>query len=170
MNTLGALLGLIVALGLQVALARVWPDTSRFVSLLFVLVVTYGVSGSQRSAMFVGCLAGLLNDVWLQAGAFGISGFKWTLLGWVLGSVNTRLDLGHTPGRFVAGVSLVLGDGLLNVVLARLLDQTTQTSGFGILLLQALLTGLLAAFIGSMLDRKKEKGRRMGATGWRGAG
>ena len=170
MNTLRAILVLLGALGLQVGLARIWPDTSRFVSFLFVLVVTYGVSGSQRSAMFVGCLAGLLNDVWLQAGAFGISGFKWTLLGWVLGSVNTRLDLGHTPGRFGAGVALVLGDGLLNLVLARLLDQTTQTRGIGILILQALLTGLLAACIGSIVDRRKEKAPRMGVTGWRGAG
>ena len=170
MITLRALLGLMAALGLQVALARIWPDTSRFVSLLFVVVVTFGVSGSQRSAMLVGCLAGLLNDVWLQAGAFGISGFKWTLLGWVLGSVNTRLDLGNTPARFGAGISLVLGDGLLNVVLSRLLDQATQPRGLGILLLQALLTGLLTAFIGSILDSRKEKGPRMGAGGWRGAG
>lgn len=170
MTTLRALLGLLLALGLQVALARIWPVTSRFVSLLFVVVVTFGVSGSQRSAMLVGCLAGLLNDVWLQGGAFGISGFKWTLLGWVLGTVNTQLDLGHPPGRFGAGVCLVLGDGLLNVVLARLLDQTTQYRGLGILALQAFLTGLLAALIGSIVDRSKEKAPRMGATGWRGAG
>ena len=168
MKTLRALLGLLAALGLQVAVARIWPDTSRFVSLLLVVVVTYGVSGSQRSAMFVGCLAGLLNDAWLQAGAFGISGFKWTLLGLVLGSVNARLDLGHTPGRFCAGVALVLGDGLLNLVLARLLDQMTQPRSLGILLLQASLTGLLAAIIGSMVDRSEQTGARMGATGWRG--
>jgi len=170
MNTLRALLALLAALGLQVALARIWPDTGRFASLLLVVVVTYGVSGSQRSAMFVGCLAGLLHDVWLQAGAFGISGFKWTLLGWALGSLNTRLDLGHPPGRFGAGVALVLADGVLNMVLARLLDQTSQPRGLGILLLQALLTGLLASFIGSIVDRRKETGPRMGAAGWRGAG
>jgi len=170
LNALRALLGLVAALGLQVALARIWPDTGRFVSLLLVLVVTYGVSGSQRSAIFMGCLAGLLNDVWLQAGAFGISGFKWTLLGWLLGSVNMRLDLGHTPGRFGAGVAVVLGDSVLNGVLARLLDQPNEPRGIWILLLQASLTGLLAAMIGSMVDRSKATGPRVGAPGWRSAG
>jgi len=169
-SALRALLGLAAALGIQVALARIWPDTGRFVSLLLVLVVTYGVSGSQRSAMFMGCLAGLLNDSWLQAGVFGISGFKWTLLGWALAAVNMRLDLGHTPGRFGAGVAVVLGDSLLNGVLARLLDQSTRSRGLGILLLQALLTGLLAALVGSIVDRSVERVPRMGTTGWRGAG
>ena len=107
MSLLRALLALAAALGLQVALGRIWPDVNRFVSLLLVLVAVYGVSGSQRSAMFVGCLAGLFHDVWLEAGAFGISGFKWTLLGWVLGSVAARLDLGNGPARFVAGACLV---------------------------------------------------------------
>jgi hypothetical protein len=167
LSLLKALLGLVAALGVQVAVAQVWPDTTRFTSLLLVLVALYGVSESQRSAMLVGCLAGLLHDAWLQAGAFGATGFKWTLLGWLLGSIATRLDLDHPAGRFGAGIGIVLGDGLLNVALVRLLDQPLQSRGLGILVLLALLTGLLAAMIGSMVERKKEAGPRGGMASWR---
>jgi hypothetical protein len=167
MSLLRAMFALAAALGLQVALARVWPDANRFLSLLLVLVAVYGISGSQRSAMFVGCFAGLFHDVWLQAGAFGITGFKWTLLGWVLGSVAARLDLDNGPARFVAGASLVLGDGLLNIALARLLDQPLQSRGLGLLLAQTLILGLLSALAGSIVDHRQQGSARSGAVPWR---
>ena len=168
MTLLRGFVVLLLVTSLQAALGRLWPSAHAYIDLTLLPVIWYGIRSGQRSGMVVGCAAGLLQDAWFQAGVFGLNGFKKTLLGWALGSVNTRLDLGHTPGRFGAAVCVVLGDGLLNVVLARLLDQSMQPRGLGILLLQALLTGLLAALIGSMVDRSEEKGPRMGAATWRG--
>jgi len=159
---LRAVLGLLAALGLQVALGRIWPEAHRYVDLLLVPVALYGASGTQRSAMFVGCASGLLFDTWLQVGAFGISGFKRTVLGWALGSLASRVDLGHGGGRFLAGAALALSDKLLDPGLLRLLDQPPRSQGLVAILLQALTTGLLTAAVGSMVDRRKNTGQGMG--------
>jgi len=166
-TSLPAFLTLLLALGLQVALGRIWPEAHRYVDLLLVPVALCGTSGTQRSAMFVGCASGLLYDTWLQVGTFGISGFKRTLLGWVLGSLASRLDLGHGGGRFLAGALLALCDKLLDPGLLRLLDQPPRVHEIGALLLQALTTGLLTAAVGSMVDRRKDSGPGMGPDTWR---
>jgi hypothetical protein len=167
MNPLVTVLALLIAMGLQVALGRIWPEIHGYVDLLLVPVALVGASGSQRSAMVTGCLAGLLHDTWFAVGAFGVTGFRWTLLGWALGSVATRLDLGHGGGRFLVGAGLALTDNLVDPWLLRLLDLPPHSHGFGPLVVQVLLTGLLAATAGSMVDRRKQTGPGMRAEAWR---
>jgi len=166
-NPLAAILGLVVALGLQVALGRIWPEVHGYANLLLVPVALCGASGTQRSAMVVGCISGLIHDTWFQVDTFGITGFRWTLLGWVLGSVASRLDLGHGGGRFLVGAGLALADNLIDPVLLRLLDLPPRSHGFGALIVQVLLTGLLTAAVGSMVDRRKETGPGMRRDAWR---
>lgn len=153
MNLLRAVILVVLALGFQVALVRVWPEAHRCVDALLVPVGLYGISGSQLSAMLVGCASGLLHDSWFQVGVFGLSGFKRTLLGWTLGLAASRLDLGHPAGRLVTGVALSLGDNLLDPPLLRLLDSPPQPRAASELALHALLTGLLTALAGGLVAR-----------------
>ena len=76
MSFLRAVLALALALGLQVALGRVWPESHRWVDLLLVPVALSAASGTPRSGMLVGCASGLLYDTWMHVGTFGFTGFK----------------------------------------------------------------------------------------------
>jgi len=152
-SLLRALLALACALVLQAGLGQLWPGSQRFIDVLLVPVALYGVRGGQRSAMLMGCSAGLLRDTWFQAGLFGINGFKRTLLGWALGSLGKWIDLNRGAGRLAAGVLVAVGDDLLGLVLRRLMDQPTQFPPAWELLVKAGVTGLLVALAGSILDR-----------------
>jgi cell shape-determining protein MreD len=151
-NLLRAVLVVVSALALQAGLGRVWPAADRFVDVLLVPVVLYGVASPQRAAMFLGCAAGLLRDAWFQVGVFGLNGFKRTLLGWLLAGVASRVHLDHGPGRLVAGVLVSAGDSLLDLALRHMLEQRPQIDLVG-LLVRAAVTGLLSVVLGSILDR-----------------
>ena len=153
MSLLRAIVVLAIALVLQAGLGHLWPTSHRFIDVLLVPVGLYGVGGTQRSAMLTGCAAGLLRDTWFQAGAFGINGFKRTLLGWAIGSLATRVDLNRGGGRLATGVVVSVGDDLLDLILRRILDQPTQFPHAWELLVKAGVTGLLVVLAGSILDR-----------------
>ncbi|MCP3977770.1 MAG: rod shape-determining protein MreD [bacterium] len=145
MKLLRALLALALCLGAQAALGRLWPGAHRFVDFMLVPVVWYGIAGSQRSGMAMGCAAGLIHDTWFQIGTFGMSGFKRTLIGWFLGGLGSRFDLNHVTGRFLGGLAASLADGVMTFGLRRMLEQSGASAGLGELLLRAVVTGLLVA-------------------------
>jgi len=62
------------ALAVQAMLGRFWPEATRYVDVMLLPVVWYGIAGSQRSGMLVGCAAGLMQDVWFQLGVLGLNG------------------------------------------------------------------------------------------------
>ena len=161
MNVLRALLVLFAALALQVALSRLWTESHRFVNVLILPVVWYGVCGSPRSAMLVGCLAGLLHDSWFEF-PLGVYGFKWTLIGWSFAVIAQRFDLDHPPGWFVAGALAWAADSLIDPVLRRLLDLDPLLRPARDLIVHAVVTGLLAAAAGSIVERvrRRDPGRR----------
>ena len=134
---------LALCLAAQAIAGRLLPEAPRYVDVMMVPVVWYAISGSQRSGMLVGCAAGLLEDAWFQTGAFGISGFKKTLVGWALGGLGSRFDLNRQPGRFVFGAAGSLGDSLLDLGLRQLLDQAPVHPRPVELLIRAMVTGLL---------------------------
>jgi hypothetical protein len=144
---------LFLALVLQAALGRLWPSAHVWVDLFLVPVVLQGTVGRQQAAMLVGCAGGLLKDTWFRVGTFGIGGFKLTLLGWLLAGVATRLDLGRAVGRLASGAALSLSDDLLDLTLRWLLDQQPRPAPPVALAGKALLTGLLAAAAGRILER-----------------
>ena len=114
---------LALCLGIQTALGSIWSEASRFIDVMMVPVVWYAISASQRSSMLIGCSAGLLQDAWFQTGAFGITGFKKTLVGWILGGLGSRFDLNNPLSRFVFGAVASLADGLMGYGLRSVLDQ-----------------------------------------------
>jgi cell shape-determining protein MreD len=156
---LRAALALAVALAIQAGLGRFWPQGHRYVDAMLVPVVWYGIAGSQRSAMWIGCAAGLLQDAWLGAGTFGINGFKKTLLGFTLGGLGSRFDLNQQAGRFAAGAVTSLADSIMDPVLRRLLDQRQAWPAPQGVVIKALITGLLAAGAFGIIDSVRRRRR-----------
>jgi rod shape-determining protein MreD len=149
----GTLLALGAALGFQAGLGKVWPAGHRYVDAMIVPVVWHGIARSQRSAMLVGCIAGLMHDAWFE-GAFGVHGFKWTLLGWILGGMSARLDLNNPAGRLAAGAGTWLADSLLDPLLRQLADLQPLARSPHEIVIQALVVGLLTAIAGSIVERR----------------
>jgi rod shape-determining protein MreD len=156
LSVLRALVFLLAALALQVGLGGLWPSIHRLVDALSIPVVLYGVGGSQRMAMGVGCAAGLLQDAWFRVESFGAGGIRWTLIGWVLGGASERVDLNHATGRLIAGSAFSLADQLLDALMRRLVGRPSLLPGALSLILGAAATGLLAMLVGSILDRARE--------------
>jgi len=167
LSLLRALAALGACLGLQVALGRLSPQAYRWVDLMYVPVVWYAIASSQRSAMFAGCVAGLLQDAWFHGGVFGLNGFKKTLLGWAFGGLGSRFDLGQTPFRFLGGAGLVLIDALLDLALRRVLAREIESPDPWWLLGRAAITGVavVVGFVvadrlhGNRMPRRRAAGR-----------
>lgn len=157
MTLIRCALALLLGLFLEAGLGQWAPAARRYVDVMLVPVAWYGIARSQRSAMGVGCVAGLLQDAWFQAGVFGINGFKKTLLGWALGGLGTTFDLNQGVGRLASGALLAVADRLLEVGLRRLLDQTTAPLDPLVLVAQAVVGGLLVAAVFAILDRVRGK-------------
>ena len=150
-----------VCLGLQTGLGRVWSEAPRYVDVMMVPVVWYAIAGSQRSGMLVGCAAGLVQDAWFQAGTFGISGFKKTIVGWVLGGLGSRFDLNSTLSRFAFGAVASFSDSLLDLGLRRLLDQSSAPPRAVEVVIKAAVTGVLVLVaFGLTRWRDQRQGRR----------
>jgi len=155
MRLLRAIVGLALAVSLQVGLGSLWPEAHRYVDMLLVPVVAYGILGSQRSAMLVGCAAGLLQDAWFDIGVFGLNGFKRTLLGWILGGLGSRFDLNRGSGWLAAGVLLSLADALMDLGLRQLLDLEQAAPRLAEILIRAAVSGVLSAFVFSLQARAR---------------
>nr|NIM63906.1 hypothetical protein [Acidobacteriota bacterium]NIQ84222.1 hypothetical protein [Acidobacteriota bacterium] len=134
------LLNLLIAVGgavfMQATLGKLSSGFDRHVDLTLLPLVWYGIHGTQRSAMLVGCTVGLVHDAWFRLAVFGITGFKRTLLGWALGGIGVRFDLNRFAGRFTVGFVIALCDGILDAGLRGLLD-LEQGAGWAEMLLRA---------------------------------
>jgi rod shape-determining protein MreD len=110
-------------------------------------MATYALRTSQRSAMTVGCVSGLLQDYWTEPRLFGINGLIKTILGWALGGLGARFDLNNFSGRFAAGACLNLLDEGLQAGFRRLFGESLAPVSPVALLVRALAGGLLTAAI-----------------------
>jgi rod shape-determining protein MreD len=107
---LWAILGIGLALAVELGLGRVLPGATPYIAVMTLPLATYALRTSQRSSMVVGCVSGLLEDFWLEPRLFGLNGLVKTILGWALGGIGTRFDLNNIWGRFAAGASVSLVD------------------------------------------------------------
>ena len=153
MTFLFAILALLAGLVVQATLGRWFPEAQRFVDVLTWPVAWYAVARSQRSAMFVGCAAGLIEDAWLHAGVFGLLGFSKTLAGWALGGLGARFDLNHAWGRMFVGAALFLMDRLVEAGLLLLLNLSIVAPDPLDLALGAGINGLLVAVVFSIVQK-----------------
>ena len=162
MKRLAPLLFLALALGMQSALGAIWPEAPRYVDIMLVPVVWCALA-SQRTGLWIGCGAGLLQDAWFQTDVFGINGFKKTALGWLLGWLGARFDVRHQPARFASGLLAGAGDVLMDVALRRLLDQHVPAPQPLPIVSKTVLTGILVVATFGVTRRFEERpGRRRG--------
>jgi rod shape-determining protein MreD len=157
-------IALVAALLLQSALGLLWPGAARYVDLMLVPVVWFGISGSQRTAMFAGCAAGLLQDSWFQLTVFGLNGFKKTAIGWFLGGFGSRFDLNRQGVRMACGALASIADSLMDIGLRRLLDQKQPPPNLVEILMRAVVVGMavgaLFAIIRFFRNRRAGRYRR----------
>jgi rod shape-determining protein MreD len=159
------LIALAIALGIEALIGRVVPGVLGYLDLMLVAVAYIAIRGSQRSAMLAGCAGGLLHDAWFQIGVFGISGFKKTLLAWLVGGLATRLDLNHAPGRLTVGVVLSVADQFLEIGLYRLMDLATAPLDPVKIVARAAITGVLVVAVFTIAERKSRRGTMGGLRG-----
>lgn len=153
MTFLWAVIALVGALAAQAALGRWVPQAQRWVDVLLWPVAWYAVARSQRSALIVGCAAGLLQDAWFQTGVFGIHGFSKTLSAWAVGGLGARFELNHVGGRLLGGALLFLSDRLVEIGLLLLLDLSVATPVPLDLAVGAVTTGVLVAAVFWLVER-----------------
>ena len=157
MKALNFLLAVAVAIFFQAALGKLSGGFDRYVDLTLLPVVWYGLHGTQRSAMLVGCSVGLIHDAWFRIAVFGITGFERTLLGWALGGVGGHFDLNRFAGRFAVGFVFALAEGILDAGLRRLMD-LAQGAAWSEMFIRAACTGAAAVVVFGLIDRSR--GRR----------
>lgn len=164
MNALRPILFLLTCLVLQAGLERFLPASIGYVDMMVLPVVWYALERSQRSAMLVGCAGGLLQDAWFQVGIFGLNGFTKTFLGWILGSLAVRFDLGAWSNRFIVGFLFSAAKNPLELGLRRLMDQVTVAPSITAWLVEAAVSGLLVVITFAILKRlgRDSDSRRLG--------
>jgi rod shape-determining protein MreD len=145
------LIALVTALLLQSALGLLWPSGHRYADLMMVPVVWFGIAGSQRTSMFAGCAAGLLQDSWFQLTVFGLNGFKKTAIGWCLGGLGSRFDLNRQGLRMACGAIASIADSLMDIGLRRLLDQKQPAPSLMEIFIKAVVVGLAVAALFSII-------------------
>jgi rod shape-determining protein MreD len=160
MTLIRLVIALVAALLLQSALGLLWPGAARFFDFMLVLVVWFGIAGSQRAAMFAGCAAGLLQDSWFQLTVFGLNGFKKTAIGWFLGGFGSRFDLNRQGVRMACGALASIADSLMDIGLRRLLDQKQPPPSPTEILIKAVVVGLAVGALFSIIGFFRNRRRR----------
>jgi rod shape-determining protein MreD len=146
-----------LGLAVEIALGRWAPSARAYVDVMMVPIAWYGIARSQRTAMFAGCAAGLLQDAWFETGVFGLNGFVKTLLGWALGGLGGTFDLNQGAGRFVSGAVLAVAGRLLEAGLLKLMDRAAGPLDPVEILVRAAVGGLLVALVFAILNRVRGK-------------
>lgn len=153
MIVLWAALGIGLSLILDLGLGRFAPGATRFVDPLLLPLAAYALRRSQRSAMVVGCVSGLLQDYWTEPHLFGLNGLVKTILGWALGAFGARFDLNRVGGRFAAGASLHLVGVVLDAGVRHLFGEALVPVPAWVLIVRTVLGGLLTAGVLAIVGR-----------------
>lgn len=148
-----AALAIGLALVLDLGLGRFAPGATRFVDPLLLPLAAYALRRSQRSAMVVGCISGLLQDYWTEPRLFGLNGLVKSILGWALGAFGARFDLNRVGGRFAAGASVHLVGIVLDAAVRRLFGEALVPVPAWVLIVRTVLGGLLTAAVLAIVGR-----------------
>lgn len=151
-----AALGIAIALIVDLGLGRFAPGATRFIDPMLLPLAAYALRRSQRSAMVVGCVSGLLQDYWTEPQLFGLNGLVKSVLGWALGAFGARFDLNRIGGRFAAGASVHLVGTVLDAGVRRLFGEALVPVPIWVLVVRTVCGGLLTAAVLAIVGRMAE--------------
>jgi rod shape-determining protein MreD len=157
---LTATLWLVLCLILQAAIGQWVPEAHRYVDSMLWPVVWYAITQSQRSAMLVGCAAGLLQDAWFGAGIFGVHGITKTILGWVLGGLGARFDLNHLGGRLAGGGLFFIAERFVEMGIFLLLGLSVVRPAVADLAMGAVVNAAVVTVLFGLIDKVRGRSRR----------
>ncbi len=138
-------LAVLVAVLLQVALARYAVGGRWVFDLVLVGVAFAGLQGGALAGMLAGTIGGLLQDV-LSGGIVGVGGLAKTVVGCVVGVIGTQFVLARASARMlIVGVATVV-HRLVVVSLQALIDLEWIGISWGSVVVEVAVNAL-AAFV-----------------------
>jgi rod shape-determining protein MreD len=169
MRVTAVLAAVVLAVLLQVALAR-YAIGGRWVFDFVLVGVTFAaLQGGAVAGMLAGTLGGLLQDI-LSGGVVGVGGLAKTIVGCLVGVVGTQFVLVRPYGRMVIVAAATVAHRLIVLGLQALIDlqwfgvswgglliETAINAGVALLLFQAASAGILAR---QRLSRRSSFSRR----------
>lgn len=150
MRWLRFIIGLLIALTIHSLLNSFFPNALAFFSPYVILVVYYAMGGNLFGTIVAGVIAGLVDDAFSNT-IFGMHAFSFTLIGYLVAYVASRLVLRGTLafGLALAG-SVIVNEVVIYVLVViltpqavelfeeRMIVKTILTALFGMLLYQLL--------------------------------
>ena len=97
MRSLKLLAAVVLAALVHFVGVRLWPDFARAIDVFLVVVALYGLEASSLSALLVGMLVGLVQDIPTNM-PFGVFGFADTIIGYVTARLAQRLVIQRPTG------------------------------------------------------------------------
>lgn len=163
MRSLKFAAALVVAILLQVAGARLFPEFSSAIDLFLVVVVFHALDGNALAGMLGGLAAGLVTDA-LTGGPFGIHGVADTIVGYGTAYAVQRLVIQRATGVFQLFAVAAAAQQTLLMGISLLLLPRPEAPGIIWLAVKIVSTGLLGS-VWYLADRRL----RAKAEGWQAA-
>jgi rod shape-determining protein MreD len=153
-------LGLLGALVVQTALARLLPGYAWLLDPFLLVLVYCGLTGGETRGMLAGLVAGWVQDVHFGGSVLGLSGLAKLVVGFGVGLAGSRFMLTGTLPRLAVLFAASLADAVLLERLAALFDLPVGKLSLAGLLYRAAVTAAAGVAAFAVLDRhSRTKGR-----------
>jgi rod shape-determining protein MreD len=163
---LATLAAIAAALALQTTLAGLVIRGTAALDLVLIVVVYISLMSGPVTGVLIGSLAGLLQDS-LTLGVLGIGGLAKTLVGFLAGMLGSQFIITAPLPRFIVFVLATVLHSAVFVGLYTLLDLRQFPTPYTAVLSQAVGNGLVGVVIAQVVEllpslRERRKARRVG--------
>ena len=166
MKALAALAAIAAALALQTTLTSLVIRGTAALDLVLIVVVYIALSFGPVTGLLVGCAAGLVQDA-LSSGIIGIGGLAKTVIGFVAGLLGTQFIVTAPLSRFLVFVLATILHSAIFMGLYTLLDVRHFPDPYAAVMSQAIGNGLLGVVGAQIIEllpsfRERRRARRIG--------
>ncbi|HEY0593444.1 MAG TPA: rod shape-determining protein MreD [Thermoanaerobaculia bacterium] len=146
MRWLRFIVGLLIALTIHSLLNSFFPNALAFFSPYVILVVYYAMGGNLFGTIVAGVIAGLVDDAFSNT-IFGMHAFSFTLIGYLVAYVASRLVLRGTLafGLALAG-AVIVNEVVIYVLVVILTPQAVELFEQG-MIVKTILTSLFGMLL-----------------------
>ncbi|HSN68557.1 MAG TPA: rod shape-determining protein MreD [Thermoanaerobaculia bacterium] len=150
MRWLRFLIGLLIALTIHSLLNSFFPNALAFFSPYIILVVYYAMGGNLFGTIVAGVVAGLVDDAFSNV-IFGMHAFSFTVIGYLVAYIASRLVLRGTLafGLCLAG-AVIVNEVVIYVLVVILTPQSVELFEEG-MLIKTILTSLFGMLLYQLL-------------------